>query len=169
MVHALRRCPPATRHHRADLIANTSPYEQDISGKAGQTGGPNAPSARHHRHIRQRSPYPAHRWIEAKAVADAVFPARDEPFPVGDDQISVKDDKVLNRLKAYMIEQGGSPGRIDRLRRTVGYLYERVSKGVHDDVTPDEARFVFLHTYTTLGEILSLGEGLGNVTPATEQ
>ena len=49
-----------------------------------------------------------------------------------------------------LIEYGGG------LRRTLGDLYDRVSTGVHGDVTSDEARFLFLNTYLYLGEVLAL-------------
>jgi hypothetical protein len=35
-------------------------------------------------------------------------------------------------------------------------IYGRASAGVHDDVTVEEARFIFLQTYVVIGELLSL-------------
>ena len=36
-------------------------------------------------------------------------------------------------------------------------LFDRVSSGVHNDVSVSEARALFLNTYLLLGEILHLG------------
>lgn len=63
---------------------------------------------------------------------------------------------VLNRLQAYSHQQGISKGRRDRLRRTLGDLYDRCSAATHSEVSVEEARFVFLQTYVVLGEVLSL-------------
>ncbi|GID98578.1 hypothetical protein Adi01nite_79900 [Amorphoplanes digitatis] len=39
-------------------------------------------------------------------------------------------------------------------------IYDRVSTGVDNDVSHSEARFLFLETYTILGEILSINDGV---------
>jgi hypothetical protein len=91
------------------------------------------------------------------AVANALFEPRDEPYRISAErEISVASGNTLNRLQAYAHASGASKGRRDRLRRTLGDLYDRVSTGVHDDVTVEEARFIFLQTYVVIGEFLSL-------------
>jgi hypothetical protein len=49
-----------------------------------------------------------------------------------------------------------SSSRRDRLNKNLGALYDRVSAGVHADVTVDEAQALVLNTYLLLGEILSV-------------
>lgn len=91
------------------------------------------------------------------SCADHVFPAQEEPYAIGAEAtLSVGQQNVLNRLQAYTHQCGIPKGRRDRLRRTIADLYSRCSAGTHADVTVDEARFVFLHTYIAMGEVLTL-------------
>ena len=90
------------------------------------------------------------------AVADHVFPARDDPYDLNSQLLTVKQNNVLNRVNAYLHSSGIAGGRADRLRRGLSDIYERVSKGVHSDVDGHEARYVFLSTYVLLGEVLTI-------------
>lgn len=93
------------------------------------------------------------------AVADHVFPARDEPYDVGGGRLlEVKADKVKNRLNAYVHERGVSGGRAARIGNNLNHVYDRVSASVHktDVVSGHEARYLFLSTYMVLGEVLTL-------------
>lgn len=90
------------------------------------------------------------------SFADAIFPPREEPLVVDGREIALGPPHHLNRLNAYIREKCASTSRRDRLRRTLADLYGRVSAGVHAEVTPDEARALFLQTYVTLGEIALL-------------
>ena len=96
----------------------------------------------------------ARRLIDS--IADAVFPGRAESYAIGKEEFSVDNSKVLNRINAFLHQSGASEGRRSRIRRTLGDIYGWVSKGVHDEVDVEEARFVFLLTYATLGEVVSL-------------
>jgi hypothetical protein len=78
------------------------------------------------------------------AVADDVFPARDEPYDLNGQKRDVKQNNVLNRINAYLHSVGVTGGRATRLRRSLEDIYGRVSKGVHDDVNGHEARYLFL-------------------------
>lgn len=92
------------------------------------------------------------------SCADYVFPAADEPYEIGDGvTLKVGPQQVLNRLQAHTHACGASKSRRDRLRRTLADLYERCSAGTHAEVALGEARFIFLQTYISLGEILTLG------------
>jgi AbiTii len=88
--------------------------------------------------------------------ADAVFPARDEPLIIDGSEVKLTAQHHQNRINAFVREHSQSASRRNRLRRRLEHLYERVAAGVHSDVSPDEARFLFLDTYLLLGEILSL-------------
>lgn len=90
------------------------------------------------------------------AAADALAPAAEGTAEIDGTQVSTGKSNVLNRLNLHAYKAGATKGRRDRLRRSLTDIYARVSKGVHDDVTPDEARFVFLQTYLTLGELITL-------------
>jgi hypothetical protein len=90
------------------------------------------------------------------AFANCVFPARNEEYSLGGQKLAVKQSNVLNRMNAYVHSCGVTGGRAVRIRRTLADVYERVSSGVHADVSYSEARFLFLNTYTLLGEIFSL-------------
>jgi len=90
------------------------------------------------------------------AAADALFPAGDEPYQLGEVSLKVMQNNVLNRLQAYVADRVESKGRRDRLRRTLSDLYDRSSTGTHGEVDVVEARYLFLSTYVTLGELLAL-------------
>jgi hypothetical protein len=90
------------------------------------------------------------------AVADAVYPASAEGVEVDGQQLAVDKSKVLNRLSAFAYSQGTPKGRRTRLNRGLRDIYDRVSKGVHADISADEAKFVFIQTYLLLGELLML-------------
>lgn len=90
------------------------------------------------------------------AVADAIYPPRAEALEVAGQMVKLGPQQTQNRLNAYTRDRTASDSRRAKLRRTLADLYERVSAGVHKEVPPDEARFLFLSTYLYLGEILSL-------------
>jgi hypothetical protein len=90
------------------------------------------------------------------SFADSVFPARGEPAKIGEQEIEVGDRQVRNRLRAYIYGRIGQCSRYERLNKTLGLLYDRVSTGVHADVETGEARAIVLQTYLILGELLSL-------------
>lgn len=90
------------------------------------------------------------------SVADSVYPAREDSVLVDGQPTLVKQPNTLNRLAAFAYEKKASKGQRDRLRRSLKDIYDRVSKGVHSDVTESEAKFVFLQTYILLGEVLML-------------
>lgn len=93
------------------------------------------------------------------SCADFVFPAQNDPYQIGDEAtLNVGQQNVLNRLQSFTHAHGVPKSRRDRLRRTLSDLYGRCSAGTHAEVTVEEARFVFLQTYVTLGEILTLGD-----------
>lgn len=92
-------------------------------------------------------------------TADMLFPAEDEPYILkGGLALNVKADKVKNRLNAYIDRCGVTGGRAERLGTTLNHLYSRISAGVHDNdsVSSVEARFIFLNTYSLIGEIINL-------------
>jgi hypothetical protein len=89
-------------------------------------------------------------------MADALSPATADTAEIDGQQVAMTQNHVLNRLNFYAYKSGAAKGRRDRLRRSLSDIYGRVSKGVHEDVTPMEARFVFLQTYLTLGEFVTL-------------
>ncbi len=68
----------------------------------------------------------------------------------------MKSNNVINRCRAYLHQQGITGRRYDRLRQELTNLYGVTSQAVHASVDIHEARFVFLQTYITLGEILTL-------------
>lgn len=90
------------------------------------------------------------------ATADAISPATAESAEIDGQQVATTKSHVQNRLNLYAYKTGAAKGRRDRLRRSLSDVYGRVSKGVHEDVTPAEARFIFLQTYLTLGEFVTL-------------
>jgi hypothetical protein len=89
--------------------------------------------------------------------ADAVYPPQREAIERDGQTIDVGPNRTKNRINEYFAEKVSSASRRQRVRRSLADVYERVSAAVHDEVTVDEARFLFLTTYTLLGEILTAG------------
>jgi hypothetical protein len=91
------------------------------------------------------------------AFADAVFPAsRETRKTENGETIDLGQSRVLNRLKAFIDDNARSDSRAKRLKRSVQDIYDRVSTGVHSDVSASEAEGLFLATYVLLGDCLRL-------------
>jgi hypothetical protein len=90
------------------------------------------------------------------AVADALYPPSDTPVQRQGQDIKVTSEHVLNRIELFVSDHCESESRRKRLKRAIRDLWERVSAGVHSDVDAGEARFLFLHAYIVLGEIVLL-------------
>jgi len=101
--------------------------------------------------------------------ADQVFPATDDtrPNPQGG-KIKLGQQHRLNRLKAFIDDNARSDSRATRLKRSVSDIYERVSTGIHNEVTASEAEYLFLSTYVLLGEVLALPGRTAEVTADIE-
>jgi hypothetical protein len=97
--------------------------------------------------------------------ADQAFPATEEtrPNPNGG-VIKLGQQFRLNRLKAFIDDIAQSGSRATRLKHGVSDIYDRVSTGVHNDVTATEAEYLFLNTYVLLGEVLALPGRTAEVT-----
>jgi hypothetical protein len=90
------------------------------------------------------------------AFADAISPPTDETINIGGNELQLTAKHHQNRINAFIHENCASQSRRQRLRHCLGDLYDRVSAGIHDDIKPVEAQFLFLQTYMLIGEILSL-------------
>jgi hypothetical protein len=64
--------------------------------------------------------------------------------------------KHQNRINAFVHARTLSHSRKQKIRQNLANLYDRVSTGVHGEVTAEEAQSLFLNTYLFLGEILHL-------------
>jgi hypothetical protein len=88
--------------------------------------------------------------------ADAIFPPQNETMEMDGNQVKLGSSNHLNRLNAYIRTRVTSTSRRTKFRQTLTNLYDRVSAGVHKDVTGEEAKALFIQTLVCLGEILSL-------------
>jgi hypothetical protein len=91
-----------------------------------------------------------------EAFADSIFPPTDAVVELGGNTLKLDASKHLNRINAYIAQRTESSSRRQRLRQNLSNLFDRVSTGVHDDVTSEEAFSLFLNTYLFLGEVLHL-------------
>lgn len=91
-----------------------------------------------------------------ESLADAICPPSESTADLGGNQVSLGASKYQNRLNLYISQRTSSASRRTRLRQNISNLFDRVSTGVHNDVTPDEAFSLFLNVYLFLGEVLSL-------------
>ncbi|EAS64288.1 hypothetical protein L4D04_01080 [Photobacterium angustum] len=90
------------------------------------------------------------------SFADSIFPPSEETIEIGGNQLSLAANRHQNRINAYIHLRIGSKTRKNRFRQNLANLYDRVSTGVHNEVTVEEARALFLNTYLLIGEILHL-------------
>jgi hypothetical protein len=90
------------------------------------------------------------------AFADAVFPPRPDPVVIDGQALDCSAARTKNRIRAYVAGKIRSSSRRERINKNLGALYDRVSAGVHSDVTFGEAQALVLNTYMLLGEIVSL-------------
>ncbi len=94
-----------------------------------------------------------------ESFADSIFPPTEETIEIGGSVLTLGADKHLNRINAYIHRHTASQTRRKRLRQNLANLFDRVSTGVHSDVTLEEAKALFLNTYLLLGEILHISKG----------
>lgn len=90
------------------------------------------------------------------SFADNIFPPSEETIEIGGNQLSLAANRHQNRINAYIHQRIESNTRKKRFRQNLANLYDRVSTGVHNEVTVEEARALFLNTYLLIGEILHL-------------
>lgn len=92
------------------------------------------------------------------AFADSIFPAREATINIGGNEVTLGPNRHQNRINAFVHEKTESKSRKTKIRQNLSNLYERVSVGVHNDVSAEEARSLFLNSYLLLGEVLHLAE-----------
>lgn len=92
-----------------------------------------------------------------EGFADAIFPPTDASFEINGNSLKLDASKHQNRINAYVAQRTESASRRTRLRQNLSNLFDRVSTGVHKDVTVEEAYALFLNVYLFLGEVLNLG------------
>ncbi len=92
-----------------------------------------------------------------ESFADSLFPPTEETVEIGGNTVTLGPDKHQNRINAYIHRNTDSQTRKKRLRQNLANLFDRVSTGIHTDVTLEEAKALFLNTYLLLGEILHIG------------
>jgi hypothetical protein len=94
-------------------------------------------------------------------VADALFPPKDQQWtdPNGKAR-KVGAEQYKNRLLAYLAESTQSRGtrevitsELEHLADRLDAIYEKTCKGVHVNVSEQEARLTVIHTYLFIGEI----------------
>lgn len=91
-----------------------------------------------------------------ETFADAIFPPSTGTFEIGGNELSLDAGKHQNRINVYIAQRCESNSRRIRLRQNLANLFDRVSAGVHDDVSAQEAYSLFLNVYLFLGEVLHL-------------
>ena len=103
-----------------------------------------------------------------KALADHIFPPRDEPLikelPGGKQRkIELTDDKYRNRLVAFVDQHSSSDkfsavvgSHLELLIDRLEAVDESLNKGVHSKISREEADAYVMFTYLLVGDILSL-------------
>lgn len=88
------------------------------------------------------------------SFADSIFPPTEKTMNLDGNEVSLGANRHLNRINAFVHNGTVSKSRRTKIRQNLSNLYERVSTGVHSDVTAEEARALFLNAYLLLGEVL---------------
>lgn len=99
------------------------------------------------------------------SLADAIFPASEDSYVDGKGKArKVGQEQYKNRIVAFMEQrlQSGSTAvilssEIEHLAARLDAVYEKACKGVHDNVTLEEARLAVIQTYLMIAEIARLG------------
>lgn len=93
-----------------------------------------------------------------ESFADSIYPARETTINIGGNEVKLDASKHQNRINAFVHERIESKSRKTRIRQNLANLYDRVSTGVHKDVSAEEARSLYLNCYLFLGEVLHIAE-----------
>ena len=104
---------------------------------------------------------------DLKSVADALYPARDEPV-IGTDGKAhpMTDDKFVNRLVQFVSEAlPNAAGEVleaelSDFGRRLDALNELSSEGVHAKVTQTEVDVCIIRTYLFVGDLMRIREGV---------
>ena len=99
-----------------------------------------------------------------KSVADSLYPPRETP----EGARKLGEDQYINRLWAFLDENAAAGSDKDLAKAHIDYmgaflqkLNDKASKGVHAEVSYEEAVRAVLYTYLTLGDLLEFaGKGL---------
>jgi hypothetical protein len=98
-----------------------------------------------------------------KSVADAVYPASNEPVMANGKELKLTDDRYINRLLQFVSEHAGKQGTGGVLQANLTMLGARLSaidklasKGVHASVTMSEVEICIVQTYLVIGEIIEI-------------
>jgi hypothetical protein len=94
-------------------------------------------------------------------VADSLFPAREGDWADSTGKArKVGEEQYKNRLLAYLEDKARSRGSqevivsgLEHLAARLDAIYEKTCKGVHVDVSEQEARLAVIHTYLFIGEV----------------
>lgn len=92
------------------------------------------------------------------SFADSIFPPTSETMNIGGNELSLEANRHQNRINVFVHQRINSKSRKTKIRQNLANLYARVSAGVHNDVTAEEAKSLFLNTYLLLGEVLHIGK-----------
>jgi hypothetical protein len=107
-------------------------------------------------------------------VADSLFPPRPDRGDASGKVRKLGPEQYKNRLLAYLEDASSSDNGsqdvvvsgLEHLAARLDAIYEKTCKGVHVDVTEQEARLAVIHTYLFLGEIANSATSIIPATPA---
>ncbi|UGA46653.1 hypothetical protein HU230_0011675 [Bradyrhizobium quebecense] len=102
-------------------------------------------------------------------VADSLYPATTEDWKDASGKArKVGQEQYKNRLLAYLADlthrdssQAVVTAGLEHLAARLDAIYDKTCKGVHVDVSEQEARLAVIHTYLFIGEIASATTAAG--------
>jgi hypothetical protein len=103
-------------------------------------------------------------------VADSLFPPQEKDWIDSKGKSrKVGEEQYKNRLLAYLSERNQSKSsheitqsELEHLAARLDAIHEKACKGVHDDVSEQEARLAVIHAYLFIGELASSTEAINS-------
>jgi hypothetical protein len=97
-------------------------------------------------------------------VADGIFPAQSTPYVDNSGKSrAVGPNEYKNRILAFLDGSSSSRGSVEIIESGLSHLaarldaiYEKTCKGVHAEVTAQEARLAVINTYLFIGEVANV-------------
>lgn len=97
-------------------------------------------------------------------VADGIFPAQSTPYnDTSGKSRAVGSNEYKNRILAFLDGSSTSRGSVEIIESGLSHLaarldaiYEKTCKGVHAEVTAQEARLAVINTYLFIGEVANV-------------
>ncbi|MDD2839913.1 MAG: hypothetical protein PHY80_02165 [Rickettsiales bacterium] len=98
-----------------------------------------------------------------KSIADILYPPKEESILKDGKKIKLGGEEYINRLMRYVEQNSSSEtsekitnSNLDYIGTRLDTINKKACKGVHNDISKDEAERCFMYTFLVIGDILSI-------------